>query len=49
MLSEENCTNAEGERFIKIRYLDPNKEKGTEKKFYKPEILNELDKHYDKT
>ena len=38
----------EGERFIKIRYLDPNKEKGTEKKFYKPEILNELDKHYTK-
>lgn len=37
-----------GERFIKIRYLDPNKEKGTEKKFYKPEILNELDKHYTK-
>ena len=38
----------EGERFIKIRYLDPNKEKGATKKFYKPEILNELDKHYTK-
>ena len=38
----------EGKRFIWIRSLDPNKENGTVKKFYKPEILNELDKHYTK-
>lgn len=34
------------DKVFKIRYLDPNKQEGTEKKFYKPEILKEFDKHY---
>ena len=34
------------ERFCKTRYLDPNNQKSSKKQFYKPEILNEYDKHY---
>ena len=34
------------EKLCKIRYLDPSNPKSTTKQFYKPEILNEFDKHY---
>ena len=34
-------------KFCYIRYLDPDNQKSS-KKFYKPSILNEFDKHYSK-
>lgn len=33
----------------KTRYLDPGNPKSTKKRFYKPEILTEFDKHYEKS
>jgi len=36
------------ERFCKINYLDVISKRGSQKKFYSTEILNEFDKHYTK-
>ena len=36
-------------RYVHTRYLDPNKLQSSQKKFYKPAILNEFDKHYTRT
>ena len=36
------------EEFCGIRYLDFNKQTGTKKKYYSPNILKEFDKHYTK-
>ena len=39
----------ESKKLCKIRYLDPGNPKSPKKQFFKPEILNEFDKHYLKT
>ena len=36
------------EKFSSERYLDLNKKKGTNKKFYSPDIVKEFNKHYSK-
>ena len=37
-----------GEKFCKVNYLDVVGKKGSQKKFYSPEIVKEFDKHYTK-
>ena len=36
------------ERFGRLRFLDPGNTKSTRKRFYNPNIMTELDKHYNK-
>jgi hypothetical protein len=37
-----------GERFCKVRYLDPGNPKSGKKRFYNPNIVAEFDSHYTK-
>ncbi len=39
----------EDKKLCKIRYLHPSNPKSSQKQFFKPDILKELDKHYSKT
>lgn len=43
-----NIKERSRDKFWKPRYLDPDKEKGTKKDFYNPNIFNEFDKYYKK-
>ncbi len=38
----------EDERYAKVRFLDPGNPNGTKKLFFNPNILQELDKHYQR-
>ena len=38
----------ENEKFCRVRYLDPDNPKSAQKRFYKPNILQEFDKHYSR-
>ena len=38
----------ENEKFCRVRYLDPDNPKSAQKRFYKPNILQEFDRHYSR-